>query len=106
MGSATTFARHMGHVRSRSNHSDMQSSQKMCCKTRIPNKDLSHTSTEIGRATFTQLCTKMSDHQAVLMQEVIVITGEEIPFATQASVLANDPSFFDRLVKEFRKVQC
>lgn len=48
----------------------------------------------------------MSDHQAVLMQEVIVITGEEIPFATQASLLANDLSFFDRLVKEFRKVQC
>lgn len=38
VGSATTFARHMGHVRSRSNQSDMQSSQKMCCKENTQNK--------------------------------------------------------------------
>ena len=37
------------------------------------------------------------------MQEVIVVKGEEILFATQAYVLANC-FFFDRLVKEFQKV--
>lgn len=31
----------------------------------------------------------MSDYWAVLMQKVIVVTGEEILFATQAYVLAN-----------------
>lgn len=45
----------------------------------------------------------MSDHQAVLMQEVIVITGEEIPFATQASVLANDLFFSIDWSKNFGK---
>jgi len=91
VGSATTFARHMGHVRSRSNHSDMQSSQKMCCKTRIPNQDLSHASTEKGRTTFAQLCTKMSDYLATLMQEMIVKVKRfrPYPFATQSCVLAN-----------------
>lgn len=56
VGSATTLARHMGHVRSRSNHSDMQSSQKMCCKTSISNEDQGHTSTERSWTAFAQSC--------------------------------------------------
>ena len=37
VGSATTLARHIGHVRSRSNQRDMQSSQNMCCLGRNKN---------------------------------------------------------------------